>query len=259
MPGMKEDLTEEKLYQKRREIFKAKEESALGIREELKARSFVRKGLNFLWTTCMLCLTTVSERNWSGLRMMNTPVLRVGMLQGSILSHDLYIPDYEDQTRLERISAVAGRWHGYDFKKREILERLGWLNPERIEKYREGGGGRMIAFPVPEVMSNEPSQLTPTRTFDICRLEDLILMQLPTISELEGMGFVCQTTYKQAYQEEGLYDRYRRDLILAGVDEGSVFQVTPKGNGLVALVYDFGVPKKSPERQMQLKPAGLSF
>ncbi len=77
--------------------------------------------------------------------------------------------------------------------------------------------------------------------------EHISLMQPSSIEDAISGGFVEKTTYKNAFEQVGLYDKFKLNLTINGVSDESVYRVTPKGNGLVILVYDFGPKENEPQ------------
>lgn len=174
---------------------------------------------------------------------------RVGLLEDSIFSNDLFFPNKEG-TSLDHETAVAGRYVGYDFRR----------PTEFGKKVKEKGrnmvnDARLFSIPLTEIIDNPRDKYTPTSLLDIYTLEDMLLFQPATIDDLFEYGFVSQTTYKEAYDRVGLYNKFKSFIELGQIADKPVYQVTPKGNTLVILSKDFGVKQKDPKSKRVLVPA----
>lgn len=174
---------------------------------------------------------------------------RLGLLEDSIFSNELFFPNKEESS-LEHESAVAGRYIGYDFRR----------PTEFGKKVKEKGSNiirdaRLLAVPLREVIDNPPDKYTPTSLLDIYTVEHICLLQPTTIDDLVKDGLAEQTTYKEAYHRVGLYNKYRSFIELGQIADKPVYRVTPKGNTLVILSKDFGVKQKDPKSKRALVPA----
>lgn len=162
---------------------------------------------------------------------------RVGMLEGAIFDNTLYIPN-EQGTSLEYLTSVGGRWCGYDHTCRDKLELKDLSN--RITD------GKLSAFPLPEILDNSSQDYTPIGMVDPMEMTDIFQIVCPTIEELLECGFVERVAYKHAFSKIGIYEKYETNLFILGIADKPVYQVTPKGNGVIYLSKDSGdkEPKK---------------
>ncbi|MBS3122695.1 hypothetical protein J4434_07480 [Candidatus Woesearchaeota archaeon] len=164
---------------------------------------------------------------------------RVGLLEGAIFDNTLYMPN-EKGDSLEYLTSVGGRWSSYDHTSRSIL------GIENLTNHITDA--KLFAFPLPETLDKSVNDYTSIGTIDPVDFTDLIQIVCPTIEELLKWGFVERVTYSHAFSKIGIYERYETNLYLLGVADKLIYQVTPKGNGLIYLDRDSGEkePKKMP-------------
>jgi hypothetical protein len=174
---------------------------------------------------------------------------RIGMLDCSIISNRLFAPN-DENTSIQECRSVAGRWSAYDHLRRKEMG-LPDLNNRVVN-------GRLFAYPLEEILENASDHYSPLGLIDPINMEDEFLRHYPTIDELLGWGFIQETTYALAYSGMKLNQNLMRDMVLLGIQDKEVYQVTPKGNGLVFIAPDEGEPKKKPEYHVKrvLNPAG---
>ncbi|MBI4453755.1 hypothetical protein HY636_03875 [Candidatus Woesearchaeota archaeon] len=164
---------------------------------------------------------------------------RVGLLEGAIFDNALYVPN-EKSDSLEYLTSVGGRWSGYDHTCRFKLKLEDLTN--RITD------AKLLAFPLPELLDKPTQDYTSIGMVDLMNITDLFQIVCPTIEELLKWEFAERVTYSRAFSKIGIYERYETNLYLLGVADKLVYQVTPKGNGLIYLSQDSGEkePKKMP-------------
>lgn len=171
-----------------------------------------------------------------------------GLLEGSILNPDLYHPNKES-TSIEITSAPAGRYVGFDFHRpMEFGIKKGVFE-------RQKSAGRICVIALDEVYNNNPDTYTPTSLLNFWDLTHLLCLDFPPLEKVLENGFLKESTYKEAYANAGLYERYRLALIHSGVFDKPVYVVTPKGNTLVGLIKDGGKKMEKPKSIPELKPA----
>lgn len=176
---------------------------------------------------------------------------RLGLLENAVIANNLYFPN-EDNTSLENAQAAAGRYFGYDFRKRE-------MGIKGLPRDQWGGGGRLMTVLPPEIRRNSPNQYTPTYCIDLLNFSDLIYLDAPKLADVIRDGLLRTTDYANAYQRVGLYEKYRQFIVLSGIENNIVYQVTPKGNGLVRLMTDGGEKVQKPKTHPAFKPAFQPF
>lgn len=226
------------------------------ILEALK-RSRITRGLFDTWFNSYRLLGYITTER--GREILKDPYLRrtilqrkyrVGLLEDSIVSNNLYAPN-EDKSSLENVTAEAGRMFAYNFHRRERLGVEGI--PRRLWK-----AGRLASCLPEELSNNPPEQYTPTFYIDLYNFFDVVNLDMPPLEDFINNSLLRETTYQQAYERVGLYEKYRRFLVLAGLEDKPLYQVTPKGNGLVFLFREFGESVRKPKESAALQSAYLS-
>ena len=171
-----------------------------------------------------------------------------GLLEDSILSNGLYFPN-DEGTSLSFKQAVAGRWVAYDFNRPAEFGKK-----YRGEKYQMRDG-KLVAVFLDEVENKSENDFTPTNLSNMLDISYLFQLDFPSMESLLDKGFVRKSTYRHAYEQVVLLNKYRQFLALAGVIDNEVYTITPKGNGLVRLARDFGPKSKEPKTEKVLKQA----
>ncbi|MBI2031076.1 MAG: hypothetical protein HYT08_00500 [Candidatus Levybacteria bacterium] len=174
---------------------------------------------------------------------------QAGLLEGSIFNHDLFHPNEEERSLLHE-HAVAGRWVAYDFNRPQEFG-------QKVKKRgRQIFTGKLIAFPLDEIIDNKLEDHTSTYLLNPYAIEHVLQMDTsPKIDDLLSYGFIEESTYRQSFESVGQYETYKSYMSLAGITEERVYRVTPKGNTLVYIERDFGDKRKDPDRKTVLKPA----
>lgn len=172
---------------------------------------------------------------------------RTGLLLDSIFNHELYFPN-EEGSSLEYKTTVAGRFVSYDFHRPEEF------NSIAKAKSRQRNEGRLVVFALNEIKDHDKDDYTPTDLFNLFDFFHMLSFDTLSIEEAVKQGYLIQTTYEEAYRKVGLYDKYRTYLELQQLSDKSLYAVTPKGNGVVALIRDGGEKQKQPRGARQLRP-----
>ncbi|HIG98285.1 TPA: hypothetical protein HA231_02595 [Candidatus Woesearchaeota archaeon] len=157
---------------------------------------------------------------------------RIGLLEDSILSSQLYFPG--DAGDLRQETAPAGRWVVYDFHRRKELGR----------HVKNQSTGRLNYFLLDGILHNRKDQHTPTGYLDFFDVEHLLQFESRGIGELVQNELVEQTTYRKAFERANVFQQHAGPLASAGIEEMLVYQVTPKGNGLIFVSKDTGEKDK---------------
>jgi len=168
---------------------------------------------------------------------------KTGLLEDSIFAPSLWCPN-DEGTSLQYDNAVAGRYAAYDFHRRE----------EFGKNTVNRGKGRLIAFPLDEIIDNPASKYTPSTLVEPLDLGQILQIVFPSIDELVEWELVRDTTYKEAYKRAGLYDQYRLGIELKNIGDETVYQITPKGNGLVFVATEGGEKTSEKKRELVFVP-----
>ncbi|MBR9702680.1 hypothetical protein GOV10_01465 [Candidatus Woesearchaeota archaeon] len=251
---MGEDL--EKKFDEAKEkldsIKEKREEIKHILGDEPAIRRFVDKVMRVPLYAQILC----DPRHWKDLlnkdvrRQVFNSKRRQGLLTGSLLQYELYVPNGEG---LEKEDAPPGRFVGYDFLRPKVLGK----DYEQLKK------GRLMTIPNSLIINNDRNDFTPTGAFDFFDFSHLLCVEFPSIEETLELGMLFETTIGQAYKMHNLYEQYNRQIEFFGLNDKTAYMVSPKGNGLVYLIRDFGSTKPEKEGVRELKPAlsplGLPF
>lgn len=172
---------------------------------------------------------------------------RAGLIEGAIFTDNLYYPN--DDGLLGRKNALAGQWVAYDFNREREF------GPKVKERGRSLQQGRILTFPLGEIIDNPPNKMTPISLFNIYNADHVLKVETPTIETLISYGFVEQVTYAEAYQSTDNYEQYAKLLKDEGAHDRLVYRITPKGNTLVRLEQDGGQKRKVPKRLKSVQTA----
>lgn len=167
---------------------------------------------------------------------------RTGMLEHSIIWNPLYFPD--DQGELQYEKAPGGRWVAYDFHRHKELGK-------NVANHLQG---RLAYFLLDIVLPNSKQTFTPSNTLDFFEIEHILQFESRGIEDLVKHEFVELTTYSQAFKRAGAFEQYAAQLVSTGIEEARVYQVTPKGNGLILICKDGGEKIEKPKEKIVLVP-----
>lgn len=153
-----------------------------------------------------------------------------GLLEKSIIAPQLCYPD-ETIGALVLKAATGGQFMGFDFERPKHFPQA---NP--ADNFQVRVGNLWSALPNPQ---QSVDQKTPTYTALTWPVEIGITFSKRPLAELIEKGLLNQTTHEQAYEAAGAED-YIDDLRLRRMADATVYQVTPKGNSMIALIPDAG-------------------
>lgn len=225
------------------QVFKKGEFS--GSIEFLNRHKLMDKVADLLMYSAYLAYSTFNPRS----SIFSDPMTRrtltrdgqTGLLAGSIVGNELYVPYLDESEELYYDSAEAGRYLGYDFRR---PHRFGPDTSKFIH-------GRLWAFIIDEVKGREPDDYTPIGSLRPLSARHALLQNTYSLENLQEEGLIRKTTYGQAYFRVGLLSRHKEYLDLLGKTEETVYQVTPKGNGLVFIFAEEGDYKPQLETQAE--------
>lgn len=149
---------------------------------------------------------------------------RIGMLNGSIISDSQYIPNDENKDFIFQ-KQKSGTWIGVDYL-REL---------ELGKKSKKISRGIFYSFPLEEVEGNSKEDYTPTFLFNVFEPLHLLRFQKPSLDDLITEEFIEPTAYSHALKKVGKYEKLASRLEIMGISQKEVYQITPKGNGLIFL------------------------
>ncbi len=146
---------------------------------------------------------------------------------------------------MEIITATAGKWCGYDFNRESEFGKKAITQKK----------GKLLSFILEEIKENKSSDYTPTTLFQFFDITHLLSMECPSIGYLIEQGLLEARTYREAFQRIGTYDKYARSMDFFEITDKEVYQVTPKGNGLIFLSGESGEKVKEKKKAKELVPA----
>lgn len=155
---------------------------------------------------------------------------RHGLLEGTIIQNPLYIP--RDESNLEMRTATAGQWVAYDFER-----------PDKLGHQQPVSEGVLYSLLVNWLDGYSRHAPTPIFSIDVLS-SDIFAFERPSVEYLIQKDILESATYEKAYRRVGRYDAYARAMEVLGISDKEVFQVTPKGNGVVRLGRDGGDTSK---------------
>jgi|GEM_PF-2568669 len=214
------------------------------VADHLKGHKLQRKAANLAFKP-MLRLALLAKGHPRILRDLKNPGAGQGLLEGSILGGRLAYPDEETGGGLLHTQAEAGQWLGYDFRRPTEFPQ----SRNQKEPPRQLFEGKLFGIMLDEIMGNDANQKTPNSLLRITDLEHVLRFAAPSIDTLVDNEFLVPTTYQQAYQQVGVYERYAADLSQRGLTDQPLHAVTPKGNTLIFLMPAFGAPSPKSEPQ----------
>lgn len=169
---------------------------------------------------------------------------RYGLTDGSIVQTDLYFPNKETNS-LNYEQTLLGRWCAYDFQIKSIVGR----KAVDFKKDR-----KLLAFPLEAIIENSPDSYTPLGLCDPYSL-DFLEAVFPSMTELISLGLAKETTYGAAFEYVGKFRQYHDALRSELIIDKPVYQVTPKGNGLIYAIKEIGDTSQRKKEMPALSPA----
>ena len=182
-------------------------------------------------------LTKLLTCTEEGREVFKNPALRDfiknynGLLKGTIISNFLYLPPTENSTECGFLKASAGEWVSYDPTRKQILN----------QKYLETEHGRLFVYDIPEVRHHTKDEYTPLNSIRMFDAQHAYFFIPRTSEELINGKFIEETTYQKALENLGNTDpNILKELKESRRENTIVYQVTPKGNGLIVLDHGVG-------------------
>ena len=178
-----------------------------------------------------------------GWKEFNDPSAQVGLLDGSLIQNPLYLHD--SQGNFNEFGAAPGQWAAYDYNRAPVFGK-------QVGSYAQG---KLISFPLREVIGNDKETLTPIGLLNYWDFKHAIQAERPSLDKLIRDGLVEPTTYAKAFDRLGYYENLARLLDSKGFADKLVYQVTPKGNTLVSLIQEEGKPTPKRILEPAMKPS----
>ena len=182
------------------------------------------------------------HHGFEGLKNVNDPEQAAGMVEGSIFASRLCYPNKKIGSLVYE-QAGAGQLLSYDFKRPFEFP----IAAKRSD-FTQNGEGSLWSI-IPESVEQQAKHIRTRNNFiNLFSLEHILSVDKRKPEDLIKGGFIERRTHEQAYEQVGMVE-YIDGLRERSVADELVYQVTPKGNTLLALIPDSGTktPKKEPE------------
>jgi|SRR3989338_1928866 len=210
-----------------------------GVYQAIRKNKLYKHVMNGMWKPFVLLAAVYASldpryRSPETWKIIMDKEARTGLLAGSIFNTIIFHPS-EDNTFLRKETANAGQVASFDFERERVFGK------ESMTKVRTGS---LFAFPLPEILPRSAFEYTPL-TYDMLDIENVLAFTKTSFSDLLNWEFVIKTTYGFAYKSLGLQG-FHEELRRRNIIDMPVYQVTPKGNGLV-FIDSMGDKKKEKE------------
>jgi len=174
---------------------------------------------------------------------------RYGLLQDSYIARRLWHPDTEGLGLVKEVGSTPDTMIAYDSRRPHELP----PNPDPVTPVQRGV---LCVVSKDSLQGTSSDTLTPTGTADLFRFRDLMDLDYQPPEEMIENGYLRQATYREVFKKQGLADHYAGalDMALDRIGEQTLYEVTPKGNGIVYLRH---LPqKRTPEDEERRPPRG---
>ncbi len=160
------------------------------------------------------------------------PENRIGLLTGSILAQSIVFPN-EERTNLVFDESPEGEFSAYDFKRSEQFGEVLHAAGHDIH------AGKMAALLLNSVLDNPAGRLTPLDQVDFLKMRQALKICWISLSGAVELQLIAKRSYGDAYAIAGALNQWEPRLRQLQLIEEPVYQITPKGNGLIDLIQDF--------------------
>ena len=173
--------------------------------------------------------------------------------------------DYDFIEECVKVMQQGMKKYGYENWKKELDPRriknallrhyMEYHRGKKIDnRYSNARSGKLRTFMMPELEGLSGDEQTPDFYIDTIGLFDGEFEDpSPSIETLLKEEYIIQTTYEDAFKTARRYKYYADYIHLADIAESSVYQVTPKGNGLIVIEQRQGVGKRRKDPQREYK------
>ncbi|HCR55757.1 TPA: hypothetical protein DIV49_02185 [Candidatus Saccharibacteria bacterium] len=172
----------------------------------------------------------------------------LGICEDGIIGGRMCLPD-EQHDHLTYRTANAGQWMSYDFRRAEFFPHVAEKLGDNFSLYDEG----ILTALLLEGLASRPVDARTELTIDeMISFETVLSSDKPGISTLLELGMVARRSHEDAYEQAGA-TAHIDELRIRGVAQEPVYQVTPKGHGLISLEDEGG--SKPPRKKAILETA----
>ncbi len=178
---------------------------------------------------------TVGKDNDDIMREFGLGICEDGIIGSSVAFPD---PEYDSQHLTYRTAGI-GQWKSHDFRRAEFFPAAA----RRMSHFTLYTEGILTAFMLDSV-ADAPIDVRTNLTFQQAwGLDRRLTHEHPTMGRLLELGIVEERTQEDAF-EQARATKYIDELRAKGLAADTVYQVTPKGNGLVELRQERGDPTR---------------
>jgi hypothetical protein len=156
---------------------------------------------------------------------------RIGMLTGTILSNSQFTPIPQTNDYMFE-SSKAGELIGVDYLRQEELG----------EKAITISKGSLFGCLLEEIENKSIEEYTPTGLLNLFDVMHSLQLETPSLEKLIKGEYIEPISYTNALKSVGQYENLASIISNSEIQHKEVYQVTPKGNGLLFLESKFGEP-----------------
>lgn len=162
---------------------------------------------------------------------------KVGMLAGAIVSDSQFVPMNFDYSHFSFEQAKAGNYVGVDYLRQNEFPKVKNI----------ANKGSFYGFVLDDLEGVSWDAYYPTSEIDFFDDYYFCSLERPSLFKLLNKEYLHENSYSQALKNVGVYDKLADKLEKYDLGKKSVYQVTPKANGLMFLAKDSGSKKKKVE------------
>ncbi len=166
-----------------------------------------------------------------------------GLPQDTIFAPSLHIPSGGHCSDLELLTTSSGGYVSCSFTKKQKFNDTLYMN---ITK-----GTLFAAFTLYEVIAKKHER-TPDSKFNANSSDVSFLFKHSSLHELLMFGFIEKTTYASVFEKLNINNNYIGNSTYAMISNDPIYQVTPKGNGVIFLISDSGDSDKKEDSEAEL-------
>ena len=224
----------------------------------LKKNKIERQILSVILKACMYTTPIIKSLTKEGRKEIKENNLyeliyskhgKIGMLDGTIISDSQFVPNFTTNDYTFK-SKNAGEYIGVDYLRHSELGE----NSNPISE------GSFYACLLEEIQNNPRDKPTPTHLLNLFDIMHSIQLETPSLETLISGEYLEPINYINALKSVGQYENLAQILDKSEIKNKQVYQVTPKGNGLIFLDSKMGEPKtKKSEQQIPIinRPMGI--
>ena len=215
----------------------------IGEQIERGDRGKLLQSMNFLLFIYTILNPQIAIKAFRVMTKINSKS-RFGLLENSIMGNPLFAPTFEGN-EIKKLSGSAGNYFACDFERRKHFQ------PERYLTQQ----GTITSF-LPsdyddrDFLSQDANVKTSLEEFDMRNIYDILRMDEKTLTQYMDIGVLKEVTYEDALINAGLLEGFKDLYHKSGLLNENIYQVTPKGNGLLFIMKRGGDKRRREEMSM---------